>query len=239
MFSFLSKIRVLPLTIFAATLMLSVKIGAIVDGVVDGDQPIQINQAKAQVPPPPPGLPAAPPLPAPPDGLEPAPPLNEPAAPVDDLPEREDPTDDPTLFTQTEIDLLQQLADRREALERQEEEMNLREAMLKAAEDRINKKIEEMRVLEKTIQALVKTHDEQEEQKVRSLVQIYENMKPKDAARIFEELDLDTLLLVAERMKERKLAPVMAQMNPERAKEMTVELSRLRELPTPGSDTGS
>jgi len=56
-------------------------------------------------------------------------------------------------------------------------------------------------------------------------------MKPKDAARIFEELEMGTLLEVAERMKERKLAPVMAELGPERAREMTVELRALRELP--------
>ena len=56
-------------------------------------------------------------------------------------------------------------------------------------------------------------------------------MKPKDAAKIFEELEMTTLLEVAERMKERKLAPVMAKMNPERAREITVELRDLRELP--------
>ena len=67
-----------------------------------------------------------------------------------------------------------------------------------------------------------------------SLVRIYENMKPKDAARIFEVLDLDTLLMVAERMNERKLAPVMAQMNSERTKEVTVELTRARQLPVGG-----
>jgi flagellar motility protein MotE (MotC chaperone) len=35
-------------------------------------------------------------------------------------------------------------------------------------------------------------------------------------------------------MKERKLAPVMAQMNSERAKDITVELTRAGQLPLPG-----
>ena len=56
-------------------------------------------------------------------------------------------------------------------------------------------------------------------------------MKPKSAARIFEQLEMDTLLEVAERMKERKLAAIMAQMGEERAREVTVELRRLREMP--------
>ena len=63
------------------------------------------------------------------------------------------------------------------------------------------------------------------------MCEIYENMKPKEAARIFEALEMDTLLEVAERMKERKLAPIMAKMHPEKARDMTVELSRLRRLP--------
>ena len=70
------------------------------------------------------------------------------------------------------------------------------------------------------------------------VIKIYENMKPKDAARIFDELDMDTLLLVAERMKERKLAPVMAQMKPTKAKDVTIRLSTLRSLPLPGAELG-
>ena len=55
-------------------------------------------------------------------------------------------------------------------------------------------------------------------------------MKPKDAARILEELEMATLLQVAERMSERKLAPVMANMNPAKAKAITEELAKLRQL---------
>ena len=58
-------------------------------------------------------------------------------------------------------------------------------------------------------------------------------MKPKDAARIFEELDMEVLLEVIERMKERKTAPILAQMNPQRAKTVTLELAQRRELPLP------
>ena len=95
----------------------------------------------------------------------------------------------------------------------------------------IDKKIEEMKVLQATIEQSITTYDEQQAAKMASLVKIYENMKPKDAARIFEELDMDTLLLVAERMKERSLAPIMANMDPGRARDITVDLSRRRQLP--------
>ena len=147
-------------------------------------------------------------------------------------------TDDPTLLTQAEIDLLQQLAERRQVLESREQELEIRTGLLAAAESRIDKKVEELRVLRETISGLIKTFDAQQDAKLLSLVKIYESMKPKEAARIFEELEMDTLLEVAERMKERKLAPIMAKMDPEKARDMTVELSRLRQLPTVGQQAG-
>ena len=63
----------------------------------------------------------------------------------------------------------------------------------------------------------------------KRLVKIYESMKPKEAARIFEQLDDAVLIEVAERMKEAKLAPVLASMEPKRAIIVTVELAKRRE----------
>ena len=215
------RVRFLPMTIFASALMLTVKVGSIWEGfdtVLSGTISVAAVQAQQA-----PGKATAPQTPAQPPQGESA----ETAKP--DTPEKEKKsaasspaTDDPTLLTQTEIDLLQQLAERREFLDARERELEQRSGLLRAAESRIDKKVSELKSLQASIEQLVKAHEKAQDAKVASLVKIYENMKPKDAARIFEELDMETLLQVAERMKERKLAPVMAQMNPERAKEMTV-----------------
>ena len=235
-----SKFRFLPLTIFVATLMLSVKIGDIWSGVSNlGSPGIDVSQAQAQVQ-----------ADAPADLAAAAEPLNsefedtqsaevdpfgvEPAFEGEDA---EDAavqrlvTEDPTLLTPEEIELLQKLAVRRDAIETRERELVLREGLLAAAEIRINNKITELQAFEVTIQGLIETYDKQQDQKIQSLVKIYEAMKPKQAAAIFGELDIDTLLQVAERMKERKFAPIMAAMSPAKAREVTVELTRLRELP--------
>jgi flagellar motility protein MotE (MotC chaperone) len=66
---------------------------------------------------------------------------------------------------------------------------------------------------------------------MRSLVKIYENMKPKDAAKIFEQLDMGIMLEVVERMKEQKVAPILAEMNPVKARELTSELAQRRQMP--------
>ena len=56
-------------------------------------------------------------------------------------------------------------------------------------------------------------------------------MKPPEAAKIFETLDQPVLLGVVQRMKPAKTAAIMAQMNPEKAKYITVALTRQDQLP--------
>lgn len=136
-------------------------------------------------------------------------------------------------MTDEELVLLQSLSQRREELEQRAREIDEREVLLKAAEQRIEQRIGELERLQASIEALLDEHDEQTEAKMQSLVKIYESMKPKDAARIFEELDMEVLLDVIERMKERKTAPILAEMNPDRAKTVTLELAQRRELPIP------
>ena len=141
---------------------------------------------------------------------------------------------DPTFLTSAEIEILQQLGLRRDQLDAREQEMDLRNGLLNAAEGRIDQKVAELQKLRSIIDSLIKKYDKQQDAKLESLVKIYENMKPKDAARIFEDLELDTLLEVSERMKERKLAGIIAKMSPQKAREITVELRRLRNLPQVG-----
>jgi len=136
-------------------------------------------------------------------------------------------------MTDEELVLLQSLSQRREELEKRAREIDEREVLLKAAEQRIEQRIDELESLQSSIESLLVQHDEQTDAQMQSLVKIYESMKPKDAARIFEELDMEVLLDVIERMKERKTAPILAKMNPERAKAVTLELAQRRELPIP------
>ena len=54
---------------------------------------------------------------------------------------------------------------------------------------------------------------------------MYENMKPKDAARIFDRLDMKILVEVSTQMNPRKMSEVLAQMSPDAAQRLTVELA--------------
>ena len=137
---------------------------------------------------------------------------------------------DPTLFTQEEIDLLQNLAARREVINDREAELDQRESILAAAEARIDRKINEIKSLKAHIEDLIREKEKEEEEKILKLVKVYESMKPKQAAVIWNELDMPILLEVATRMREVKAADVMARMSPERARELTGELARRQEI---------
>ena len=243
MFKSFFKIRFLPITIFALVLMLTVKVSDVWDGI-EGltNDTVTVAGAAAQTenPEDPQALGGGGDTVLNEDGElagDDFDPFSLDENQIDAEAERLV-NQDPTLLTQEEIELLQLLSARRDELDRQSLELDQRTGMLQAAEDRIDNKIKQMRAFKATIEGLIKTYDEQQLGKVSSLVKIYENMKPKDAARIFEELEMDTLLLVAQRMKERKLAVVMASMNPLKARDVTVELSRLRNIPEAGAALG-
>lgn len=133
-------------------------------------------------------------------------------------------------FSQVEVDILETLSARREQLAKWEEDIKTKERVLDATELRLNKKIDETKTLETSVKTLLEEYKKQEDAKIRSLVKIYENMKPKDAARIFDELDMPVLVLVVDTMSERKVAPILANMNPLNAKKLTMELAEDRKL---------
>lgn len=142
-----------------------------------------------------------------------------------------EPEFDPTRLTDAELDILQKLADRRAELSKRSEQLDTREQLLLATERRLEIKIRELARMQETIRSLLKQHDKEKEAQMRSVVKIYEKMKPKKAAQIFEQLDIGVLLDVIERMKESRTAPIMAQMSPARAKTLTSELAKRRSLP--------
>ena len=127
-----------------------------------------------------------------------------------------------------EIGELQQLAERRAELDQHAAEIRERDVLLQAAEKRIDEKIAKLQELQKSIQTGAKAQDEQEDARIQSLAHMYEQMKPKDAARILEQLDVPVLLTMLSRMREMKAAPILATMDPAKAKAVTLALTEQR-----------
>lgn len=130
-----------------------------------------------------------------------------------------------------EMALIKQLTERRDQLDQRARDMDSREALIKVAEQRVDQKIKEMEILRAQLQTMVSQADAEQQTQIENLVKIYETMKPKEAARIFEALDMPVLLGVVQRMKPQRTAAVMAEMAPEKAKEITVALTKKDQLP--------
>ena len=140
-------------------------------------------------------------------------------------------------------DVLAALASRRKTLDARQADLDMREKLLAAAEARLDGKIAELKTLKAEIDEVFKTEESRGEAKLVSLVKVYENMKPKDAAAVFEQLDMSVLLDLLDRMNERKMAAVLAAMDPARAQAVTVALAtaeedRLRSVPRPADANG-
>jgi flagellar motility protein MotE (MotC chaperone) len=121
--------------------------------------------------------------------------------------------------------VLDRLQDRRKELDVRSHQLEIREGLVKAAEKRIAARIGELKALEAKIKSTMREKDDAEAARFKGLVAMYENMKPKDAARIFDRLDLKVLIDVASQIKPRTMSEILAKMSPEIAERLTVELA--------------
>lgn len=237
------KIRILPLLIFVAMLAFSVRAVEVVSGFRDlsgaavaasGEKTAASEEA----------MPSEEKLAmseTEPEAGEPEEPAaEEPAAEEEESALGEPPTDEDKWRDASDsnfdvdgvkMEMFKDMAERRQELDKRERTLVTREALLKAAEQEIERKYQEMAALRTEIEGLLEKQSEEEQKRIQSLVKIYEGMKPKEAARIFDTLDLDVLTNVLSLMSERRLSPILAAMNPERARTVTILLAEEKKLP--------
>lgn len=127
----------------------------------------------------------------------------------------------PSSFTQSEIQILQELAERREALDLRSSEIDKKAVQLKVSELEIEKRLKQLQEYEQKLKLLVQEYNEKEKAKIASLVKVYANMKPKEAARIFETLDLEVTVALLKEMKPTSSSAILAQITPTKAKAIT------------------
>ncbi len=132
--------------------------------------------------------------------------------------------------------VLERLQDRRQELDSRSRDIEMRETLLKAAEKRLEAKVSELKEIETRVNTAMGNRDKQEAERFKSLVSMYENMKAKEAARIFDRLDLAILVQVAMQITPRKMSEIMAMMTPDSAERLTVELARTGHQPAQSSD---
>jgi flagellar motility protein MotE (MotC chaperone) len=122
--------------------------------------------------------------------------------------------------------ILERLQSRRQEIEARQREIDIRESLLKSAEKRIEGKVEEMKAVESRISATQAEQKAAEAQRLKGLVTMYEGMKPKDAARVFDRLEMGVLIEIASAIAPRKMSDILGLMSSEAAERLTVEMAR-------------
>ena len=127
-------------------------------------------------------------------------------------------------FTSSEIMILQELAERREALDAKAKDIDKRAIQLRVAETEIDKKLKQLKEYEQRLSKLINQYTLKEQENVSALVKLYASMKPKDAARIFNTMDIDITVAILRGMKPSSSSAILSQMNSEKAQAVTAEL---------------
>jgi len=134
----------------------------------------------------------------------------------------------PPPVSESERAVLLDLRERRRELDGLAATLAARESMLVAAEMKLSSRVQELQDLQKKLESLDASHREQEETAWKGLVKVYETMKPRDAAIIFNDLGMPVSLAVIDRMKEAKAAAILAAMVPDKARDLTTQLALFR-----------
>ena len=201
------KIRLLPIFIFVAALTLSIKINNAYDLYKSTQSSVSIstNRALAEE------AKSSKETAELTEVLQKGAPANAETAPA-------------SAFTNSEIMILQELAERREALDARAKEIDKRAIQLKVAEKEIDKKLQQMKEYEQRLSKLITRYSNKEQENINSLVKLYSSMKPKDAARIFNTMDLDITVAILKGMKPSTSSAILSSMSSERVQAITAEL---------------
>jgi flagellar motility protein MotE (MotC chaperone) len=134
--------------------------------------------------------------------------------------------------------ILERLQERRQELEKRARELDIREGLIADAEKRVESKLMQIKEGQEQLAAEAQKKEEAEAARFKGLVTMYESMKPRDAAKIFDRLEVNVLLQVASMMSPRSMSEILALMAPDRAEQLTVELANRAQV-SPKSPSGN
>jgi flagellar motility protein MotE (MotC chaperone) len=122
--------------------------------------------------------------------------------------------------------ILERLQARRQELEARAREIDIREGLLKAAEKRVESRVEELKAVEARVTTATTQKKDDDAARFKGIITMYESMKPKDAARVFDRLDISVLFEIASQIAPRKMSDILGLMAPEAAERLTIEMAK-------------
>ena len=124
--------------------------------------------------------------------------------------------------------------------EKKKAELAANNPSAKAAAEGDKQKSKDVKISRKEIEAQMAAREAAEKKRVSKLARIYENMKPEEAAQALDGVEMDTVVLILQKMTEDSAAQVLAKMEPIQAARLTQMLfeGTQRRLPAPTTTAG-
>ena len=115
------------------------------------------------------------------------------------------------------LDQLYKLTERKKELDSREEELNKKAKEIENQKVYVEQKLKELEDYRQKISNLLQDRVKADAGKVDNLVQIYTNMRPGQAAKVFETMDEDLVIEILSKMKKKTAADVLNLMKAEKA----------------------
>ena len=132
---------------------------------------------------------------------------------------------------ETPEDMLQALREERDLLDAQKEKLSERQSEIELASEKLDIDQTRLADLKTELDEMLNRVRKSQSDDLDRLVALYSAMKPKEAASIMDDLDIEVSVMVLGTMPERDAAPILARLNPVRARAISRIILERSKLP--------
>jgi len=133
----------------------------------------------------------------------------------------------PQASPQASTDKLPSLTDIQE-LNQRKEELDRKEQALKRMEEDLNKRLADLNQIESQLKEAIKGAQEAKDKQLKHLIDVYTNMKAKQAAAVLETLDEDIAVKILAGMKGRQAGEILTSVSAKKAAALSEKLTQLQ-----------
>lgn len=138
-----------------------------------------------------------------------------------------------------DFDFVRDFKDRKKALDQKEEELKAWEAEIQTQKSELDTKIAEIQKIRKDISAQLEERVKADQAKIDTLVQVYSQMKPSQAAKVFEALDEDLAVDILTKMKKKSAADILNLLKADKAQVLSEKFAGYTRKPASAKDTNT
>jgi len=131
-------------------------------------------------------------------------------------------------WTPEQLSFFNKLEDRKKELDQKEVNLQKLEEELQQQKVALEKRFKELEDLREKISSKLEEKVKTDQGKVDKLVEFYSNMKPQNAAKIFENLDEDLAIEILSKMKKKSAADIMNLLKSEKAQRLSEKFAGYR-----------